>query len=386
MNIRYFVDHAVAILLSLAFAAPSAAQQGKPITDFADIAGTWVGTVSSAASGNKYAQELTIRPDGSYESSGLLGRSTGKLRLVDGKALYKGDQSGRTGAFTLHEERDGSRRLLAAPDDRSGSAEYFTQEEAQARARRAAIAPGFYDSVPLDDPAAGRCELSSPATGRYIFQESDQISAYFEAQDLAVYRRAVPAAFAMPQTPLIRVSIIDFYGMAVGPTYLEAVVSVLVLHEGRPGWFILTMPVTSGDSCAQGRAGRGYPKVVRRVTLERQSERYTGTLYAHGGRAPELSLTLEIGDPGDAAREVLRAVYRYPNHTFQDGRVMALGGFNQPVYELERTAPGVWKVALGQARLELPRESDTLLHRLGVGRPIAAYWMRDRRRYSITPN
>jgi Acetoacetate decarboxylase (ADC) len=386
MNVRYFVDHAVAILLSLAFAAPSAAQQGKPITDFADIAGTWVGTVTSAASGNKYAEALTIRPDGSYESSGMRGRGTGTLRLVDGKALYKGDQSGRTGVFTLHEERDGSRRLLAAPDDRSGSAEYFTQEEAQARARRAAIAPGFYDPVPLDDPAAGRCELSFPATGPYVYQESDDISAYFEAQDLAAYRLAVPAAFAMPQTPLIRVSILDFYGMAVGPAYLEAVVSVLVLHEGRPGWFILTMPVTNGDSCASGRAGWGYPKVVRRVTLERQSERYIGTLYSHGGRAPELSLTLEIGDPGDAAREVLRAVYGYPNHTLKDGRVMAFGGLSRPVYELERTAPGVWKVALGQARLQLPRESDTLLQRLGVGRPIAAYWARQRLRYSIRPN
>jgi Acetoacetate decarboxylase (ADC) len=246
--------------------------------------------------------------------------------------------------------------------------------------------PQYYDPAPLDDPVVGRCELSGRLTGRFVYQENDQISAYFEAADLAAYRQAIPVPFAMPEKPLIRVSVIDFYDMANGPSYLEVVISVLALHEGKPGWLVLMMPVTNGDSCAGGRGAWGYPKVMRRVTLERQSGRYLGTLYAQGGRAPEFTLTLEIGDPGEAARDVLRVVYPFPNLALKDGRVMRFGGLRQPVYELERAAPGVWKVSLGQVRIEFPLDQEVLLHRLGVGRPIAAYWARLRYRYSITTN
>lgn len=83
--------------------------------------------------------------------------------------------------------------------------------------------------------------------------------------------------------------------------------------------------------------------------------------------------------------EVLRFVYPFPDFTLKDGRVMKYGGLRQPVYELQRTAPDAWMVRLGQARLEFPREPESLLHRLGVVRPLAAYWARVRARYSITP-
>lgn len=245
----------------------------------------------------------------------------------------------------------------------------------------------FYDPGPLDDPVLGRCAWSGRVTGRFVYQEQHLIRAYFEPADPAAYRRAIPAAFAMPERPLVRVAFLDFYEMASGPTYRESEVSVLALHEGQPGWVVLTMPVTDGDSCGGGRSTWGYPKVVRRVTLEGGPDRYVGVSYAPGGRAPEFTLTLELAGPapGEEAREVLRFVSPFPNLTLRAGQVMRFGGSRQPAYELERAAPSVYRVRLGHARLGVSEEPDTLLRRLGIGRPLAAYWARVRARYSITP-
>jgi hypothetical protein len=249
----------------------------------------------------------------------------------------------------------------------------------------AALAPGFYDSAPVDDPLLGRCAWSGRFKPPVIYQESDHIRGYFEVGDLATYRQAIPAPFAMPARPLIRVTVLDFYEMVNGPTYLESEISVLALHKAQPGWFVLTMPVTDGDACGGGRDALGTPKVMRRITLERGADRYVGTSYARGGRVPEFTLTLDVGEADGAAREVLRFVSPFPDLMLLRGRVLTIGGGRQPVYQLERAAPGVWKVRLGHARLDFPREPESLLPRLGVGRPLAGYWGQVRFRYSITP-
>jgi len=94
---------------------------------------------------------------------------------------------------------------------------------------------------------------------------------------------------------------------------------------------------------------------------------------------------LDVGDADAVARDVLRLVAPVPDLTLLRGRVLAMGGGRQPVYELESAAPGIWKVRLGHTRLDFPRESESLLHRLNVGRPLAGYWGQVRFRFSITP-
>jgi acetoacetate decarboxylase len=247
------------------------------------------------------------------------------------------------------------------------------------------VAPGFYDAARLDDPNFPRCAWSGRFKSPVIYQESDHVRGYFAAADADAYRRAVPAQFAVPPHPLIRVTVLDFYEMVNGPVYLESEVSVLALHKGQPGWFVLTMPVTDGDACGGGRDALGTPKVMRRVTLERGDRRYVGTSYARGGKVPDFTLTLDVGDADQAARDVLREVSAVPDLMLLRGRAITLGGGRQPVYELERAAPGIWKVRLGQARLDFPREPESLLHRLGVGRALAAYWGQVRFRFSLTP-
>jgi hypothetical protein len=183
----------------------------------------------------------------------------------------------------------------------------------------------------------------------------------------------------------VRVSVLDFYGMVNGPVYLESEVSVLVLHDGQPGWFVLTMPVTDGDACAGGRNALGTPKVMRRVTLERGAGQFVGTSYARNGRKPEFTLKMDVGESSEAAREVLGFVYPFPDFYLLRGRVVRVGGLRASVEKLAAAAPEIWQVRLGQARLEFPHEEENLLHRLGVGAPLAAYWGQLRFTYSIKP-
>ena len=231
------------------------------------------------------------------------------------------------------------------------------------------------------------CVQTGRYRGRWVYQESDRVVAYLEATGVEEYRRVLPASFAMPERPLVFVAVRDFYQMENGATYLESEVSVAGLHRGQPGFYVVTMPVTDSDACAFGVMNYGYPKVVRRITLERLSNRFVGVSYASGGRAPEFTLTLDgaRGTTGEEAREILRLVAPMPSFTLHGGGVLRFGGLSRPIYEQEQANPSVFKVLLGQPSLEFPHEPDNLLHRLAVERPLAGFWARVRASYSITP-
>lgn len=245
---------------------------------------------------------------------------------------------------------------------------------------------GLYDLAQLDDPSVGRCYWLGRSRP-FVFQESDYIRGYFEATDLAAYRRALPVPFTMPDKPpvrpLIRVAFLDFYDMAEGPTYREAEIAVLATDGEQPGWLPLTLPVTNGVSCYGGRQILGLPKVVRRITLERAAGRYVGTLYAVGGERPQTTLTVETGEPAEGTRELLRQYGVFPQFGLLGGRVLKYGGSGQSYAELMRR--GDYEIRLGRARLEFSPEPDNLLQRLGVGAPLAAHWSRIRARYTIAP-
>ena len=247
------------------------------------------------------------------------------------------------------------------------------------------MAPGFHDAAPVNDAGLASCTWTRRFTPPIVYLENDFIRTYLAPADLAAYRRALPAMLAMPPRPLIRVSVLHFSRMENGPVYHESEVSVLALHEGQPGWFVLTMPVTDGDACAGGRSALGTPKVMRRITLERGVDRYVGTSYAPGGRSPDFTLTLDVGEPAEAAREVLRFATPFPDFYLLQGRIVRVGGLPAPLEDMARAAPGIWTVKLGEGRLAFAHGPESLLQRLGVGPPMASYWARMRYRFSITP-
>ena len=249
----------------------------------------------------------------------------------------------------------------------------------------AAPTGGFHDAAPISDPHLAGCIWTRRYQPPVVYLESDFIRAYLAPTDLAAYQRALPAPFTMPPRPLIRVSVLHFYGMENGPVYLESEVSVLAVHEGETGWFVLTMPVTDGDACAGGRNALGTPKVMRRITLERGTERYVGTSYARGGGTPDFTLTVDVREPPESARKVLRFATVFPDFYLLYGRVVRVGGLPAPLEVMAQRAPQTWTVRLGVGTLDFPQDEGSLLHRLGTGAPLGAYWARLRYRYSITP-
>ena len=69
---------------------------------------------------------------------------------------------------------------------------------------------------------------------RHIYLEDEQIYAYFEVTSIQEYKKLVPNVFSMPDQPLCRVAVIDFYKMESAPPYLKSKVDILVKYKGTP--------------------------------------------------------------------------------------------------------------------------------------------------------
>ena len=245
---------------------------------------------------------------------------------------------------------------------------------------------GLYDLAPLDDPSIGRC-YSSDRTQLSVFRESDHIRGYFAPADLDSYRRALPAPFTWPDKsslrPMIRIAFSDHYDTAEGSPHREAEVAMLGMAGTQAGWVVLTLPVTDGISCITGRKVLGLPMIVRRVTLERFDGRYVGTFYAVGGERPLATLIVDTAAPVESTRDLLRQYGQYPRLALLQGQVMKYGDMGQSHVELTPASGN--EIRLGRAQLEVSREPDNLLRRLGVGAPLAAHWSRLRARHTIAP-
>lgn len=224
--------------------------------------------------------------------------------------------------------------------------------------------------------------------GPLVYLESDRICGFFEVQGIKEYRKMMPRIFKIPERPLCQISFSDNYKMENGPTYLLSSISILVSYEGALGWFILTMPETHEEPVRRGVNAYGYPKIVRKVTLERSEERYVGTSYEKDGSTVQFKMILKIKKTplGLEEKQFYDFISPFPSLTIKDERVYKFGGSRTPIYNLEKTAPKVWKIKLGEGSIEYPNDPKNLLNRLNLGRCITGYWGDLRYRYSITPN
>jgi hypothetical protein len=129
---------------------------------------------------------------------------------------------------------------------------------------------------------AGGCSSTltqAQSEPRYTYHEFDGIVVFYKPRDLAAYRALLPKVFEMPDEPLVRAFVIDYYKMdkATEP-YQEAAVYLLAQYDGKPSWHCVTMPVTSDDARLGGIYYLGYPKIMGNVTLKRNSPLYVGQL------------------------------------------------------------------------------------------------------------
>lgn len=92
----------------------------KPVTNVNQIAGKWQGTLSNSQGTHPAA--TTINPDGTFSS--VIGSQTftGKITVAEAKLRSRGDQTGNTGTWSLH-EGEGKRVLVYKADDGRTTAE-----------------------------------------------------------------------------------------------------------------------------------------------------------------------------------------------------------------------------------------------------------------------
>ena len=226
----------------------------------------------------------------------------------------------------------------------------------------------------------------------HIFLEQESIIAFFEVTDIDEYKKLIPSTFSMPEKPLCRVIISDFYKMESGPPFLEAVVAILAkFKKPKSGeeilaWHPLGMSVTS-EEALWGRLG-GFPKVLRKVTFESHTNKYIGISYARDGNTPTLKLALELqkGRPTRDEKRFLDFVSPIPFLTIMHGKVInrgVTGGGKYKIYEFEKIAPQIWNIKFGDCSIEYPNDPNNYLARLGIGKFITGYWLSQKSRYKI---
>jgi hypothetical protein len=226
----------------------------------------------------------------------------------------------------------------------------------------------------------------------HIYLEVESITAYFEVNNINEYKKLIPSIFSVPERPLCRVRINDFYKMESAPPYLEAIVEILVKFK-KPqsgeeilAWHYLGLTVTT-EEALWGRMG-GFPKVLRKVTLTSDANKYVGISYARDGNTPTLKLTLELkkGRPTRDEKRFLDFVSPIPILTIVGGKAInrgVIGGGKYKTYELEKVAPQIWNIKFGDCSIEYPNDPNNYLARLGIGKCITGYWLKQKVRYKI---
>jgi len=226
----------------------------------------------------------------------------------------------------------------------------------------------------------------------HIYLEQDSINAYFEVTNIEAYKKLIPSIFSVPEKPLCMVRIVDFYKMESGPPYLEGSVQILVKFK-RPqsgeeilAWHFLALSVTS-EEALWGRI-TGFPKVLRKLTFERNPNKYTATSFARDGQTPALKLNLEFNKarPTSDEKRFLDFVSPIPFLTIQDGKAFnrgAIAGGKYNIYELQSVAPQIWNIAFGDCTIEYPSVPNNYLSRLGIGKSITGFWYKQKYKFKI---
>jgi hypothetical protein len=197
---------------------------------------------------------------------------------------------------------------------------------------------------------------------RYTYHEFDGIMVFYKTQDLATYRALLPTVFEMPDEPLVRAFIIDYYKMdkATEP-YVEAAVYLLATYEGKPAWHCVTMPVTSDEARLGGIYYLGYPKIMGNVTLMRDFPLYTGQLKLN--KQTVMTITLDTKDHTITSeeRQWFEKLKAIPQLNILNGKVyepkFGSGTGEKTLLEIAEQYPDKFQLKVGKAGLFLDQKA-----------------------------
>lgn len=96
----------------------------------------------------------------------------------------------------------------------------------------------------------------------WSYQRQRGVTAVLRPADAVLYRALLPEEFEVPQDLRLLVAVVS-YDEVTAPLvpYREGYVMLACTHQGRAGWYTLTMPVTDRIAHDAGRA-IGFPKYV----------------------------------------------------------------------------------------------------------------------------
>jgi hypothetical protein len=237
--------------------------------------------------------------------------------------------------------------------------------------------------------------VKRPATPpvKLVSLENEQIYGYFEIANIKEYQKLVPGDFTMPERPLCRVAVIDFYKMESGSPFLEVRINILVKYKSPQsgkellGWYYIEEPVTT-EEALWGRWYGGFPKILRKITFERSENEYVGVSYDRDGKIISLKLILDVKKTGISPDEegFLNFISPLPAFTLENGKVLvwgAVGGGKYKVHEFEKYLPRVYKVLFADGSLDYSKNPNNYLQRLGIGKCISAYWLKEKARIQL---
>jgi len=227
----------------------------------------------------------------------------------------------------------------------------------------------------------------------FIYLEKEQIDAYFEVTNVNEYNKLIPSFFSPPERPMCRVSVIDYYKMESASPYQESMIQILAKYKKRKSgeeifvWYCPEMPVTT-EEALWGRFLAGFPKVLRKITFEGYRDKYVGTCYARDGKTVALKLILDLrrGRLTPDEKRALDLISSVFFVTIKDGKVLIWGNTSVSkymIYELGKGAPHIWKIEFGNSMIEYPNDPKNYLCRLGIGKPITSYWLKQKHRFTL---
>jgi hypothetical protein len=128
---------------------------------------------------------------------------------------------------------------------------------------------------------------------RGLFRELHGIAVAMEPADLSVYRSVLPAVLSVPDLPIVSAWIASWDDVQGLRPYREGAVRLRCAYEGKEGWFVTTMPVTSVRANISGRM-LAFPKYTAdEITLNTSPESPRGEVRHSGLR----QLMIQLG-PG----------------------------------------------------------------------------------------
>jgi hypothetical protein len=117
-----------------------------------------------------------------------------------------------------------------------------------------------------------------------MFRAFHGIETVIEPADVKLYRSLLPQALSMPAQPTVHIYVISFERVAPWPfgPYMESSIALKSGYEGKEGWFVKTMPVTTWLANVGGRRV-GFPKYVAdEITLQTSPQCWVGEVKHKG--------------------------------------------------------------------------------------------------------